>query len=583
MKAETLRDVVTALKSMTNKTELISYLRRDLGLDIPVNVTYIKIVEAIEESGKEQDFCERFIGAKNFDEAMAKYRLIQALTLLRKDQLLAIAKELSAGKGWEPNDSTYGTLIQSITSQVTAKELENQIQKLLGNGTLPPLSQRGEWVIGPLGVTRSVCRRKPMDSEYLIKFFEENFSNSVALEGFADNIPDGFLLKQSEPSAFLKLVQLILTHKTTPQILRAVNQLIADEKIRIAGIKRYWSFVATPCGVFERKYRGAEYLAEILQIEFEEPELSATAKLRSLERCIKEKPDEILNDLFGIIDLWRIGKNMGLVNLNKMEKKQEVIKLILLKLGFNLPPELRGLITYEKFLDESMTKLMTPKPSKEQLTGIMMDIYSGIESVLKDLIYFHISFFWADRIEQCYGPEEKKKVADSIVREKFKVEKNPDSMGLGPLISLLRQFNTRIKSENQLRQKLKDSFQREYLISREQFNFLNAISPLRSIFGHDIREGDRRKEVGIVSCKEIVDKLKRLVSNLETEGVYPHLIRITREVTDEYGTWYLEAMDENDKEWIVMPKGWLQTEFPYFMHSTSGEVAVDPIIIPKFW
>lgn len=578
-----------------NKRSVLSFLSDEFGIKLPSHSSYSRLIEEITNQGKEEEFCQKVFGTKSFREAVTTYEIFQGLQAFSKEELIKIADRLSVGQNkWTFNSNTIKALTIDIVTHVSKEEMAKCLEELIKQKELPSIRQYKRWVIGPLGIIGSVITRKTFQSIGLIQLFDKyiNRDNWFGLRKIVEDVPSEIVLKD-DPLFLPKFFQLLLAYANDEKILKSMNRLIQDGKLKIEGNLRYWDFIATPCGLFKRRYRGVERLANILTHEFEEQELStlldeeglvaATTKLRVLERCIKEKPSDILDEMFGLIDLWRIGKGIGLISPEKIKDKRELIDIILLRLGFSLPPKLEGLSLYEKALSEAIVQLQDPYIDQSKRNGIMIDIFAKTELILKDLIYFHMSFLWNKKIEKYYELNDKKSAADEIIRNEFVVEKNVDEMNLGPLINLLRQIKRLLKKDSRLRRQMSKVLGRETVLSGEEFKIMDKTSPFRPIFEHDIRVEGIRKYVSIDECRQIINELSRFTRYLREKQIYPQLIRITKEVTDEYGTTYVETVDERGEPGTIKPKSWIRSNVSYFMHSKTKPVAIHPFIVERFW
>jgi hypothetical protein len=59
------------------------------------------------------------------------------------------------------------------------------------------------------------------------------------------------------------------------------------------------------------------------------------------------------------------------------------------------------------------------------------------------------------------------------------------------------------------------------------------------------------------------------------------VIRIIAEISDDYGKKYSRVVDENGEEWTVYSDEWLESTIPYFMHSKTNPIAVNPVLVQK--
>jgi hypothetical protein len=246
--------------------------------------------------------------------------------------------------------------------------------------------------------------------------------------------------------------------------------------------------------------------------------------------------------------------------------------------GFKIPPHLVGISAYQETLENYRKQLESTELQPEQEIGIMTSVYVETERVLKDIIYFYIANLWKEKMEKAYEADEKKEAADKIIREEFLVKKRADVLTFGDLISLLRKMNECVEANEQLKKKLPEDFKRPQMVLKEHLQTLDQIAPYRSSFTHD-----KKKEVDLKKCKEIISKLIALSRDFEPKRIYPCLIRVAKEVTNDYGVTSLEAIDERNRKWILKPKGWVEPGPMYFIFSETNPIAVHPIVTKKFW
>jgi len=579
-----------------NKKHLLEFLNNEFKIKLPSKISYLNIIEKIINLDKEKEFCIKVFGYASFNESINIFEIFQGLQLFTKEELLNIANWLSHDqKKWTFNSTTIKSLIKDIASHVTKKEIAQCLEELIIKEKLPEIRQYKRGVIGPLGIFNSVVSRTSSKSIDLIqilkKYIDKN--NWFYLKNIIEEIPSSISLNKNDPLLLQKFFQILLIFVKDEKILKSMNQLIKDGKLNIDGNIQYWDFIATPCGIFKRRYRGSERLANIMTHEFKDQELSlllgkegliaTTTKLRVLERCIKEKPIDILDEMFGLIDLWRIGKNIGLISPERIKNKKELIDIILIRLGFSLPPKLEGLNSYEKALINARINFQDPYINQSKRNGIMIDIFARTESILKDLIYFHISVIWYKKINENYELIDKLNKANEIIRNNFVIEKNVTDMNLGPLINLLRQIKKTLKKDFRFRRQMKNTLDREEILFKDEFNILDKTSPFRSLFEHDIRIEGKRKEVSLDECKKIIDNLNNFINLLKEKQIYPDLIRITKEITDEYSTTYVETINERNEPGIIKSRSWLRSNIPYFIFTKAKPIVIHPFLIEKFW
>lgn len=66
--------------------------------------------------------------------------------------------------------------------------------------------------------------------------------------------------------------------------------------------------------------------------------------------------------------------------------------------------------------------------------------------------------------------------------------------------------------------------------------------------------------------------------------IFPYLIRIKEERTNEFGISYLLAIDEEGNQWKLKKSGmWIRPEYAYYMLSNTEHLAIEPILVKKIW
>lgn len=414
----------------------------------------------------------------------------------------------------------------------------------------------------------------------------------------ANQLVENLKLLAAEKNDILRTMmslQLIETYMDDEDLCEVINRLIDEEYIKPPNVRTLYerfpysfsSWIITPYGVFKQSPTWLrdpnKKLAEILQKEFErkylEPDLESyhgAYPLRVLEYCIRESPETILRK-FGVLRLRKIAEELGISAALKIKDEEELMRLIILKLGFILPPILSGLVNFNRILEESNSRLL----KGEQVTGVMADVYGETERVLQDIAYFYICFLWKIRT-RARKPEEVETDITNVVRGLNVSDKPFSRLTFGELVKLVRTLNKEVRRNKNLKEEFLKTFDVERILPQDQMKILNEMSKYRSsLFAHKrmkvaAKTPDRR------NCREIIAALKEFSKIIREKKIYPKVIRVTYEVTNEYGTRYFEAVDDEGSEWIVKYR-WLDPSKPYFMYSKTNPVAVDPIIIEKIF
>lgn len=485
---------------------------------------------------------------------------------------------------------------------------------------LPPTFQYGKLTVGALGWLISRYDRWEDNFSTVFDIIGEKFnqkSQNVILgnllsvleqvakapenelsKGLCDQLVKNLELVAIEKDNHLKIMkilQLIQTYLDDDDLCEIINRLIAEDYIEPQEVQKLYErfpysfsdWVITPYGVFKQPpswlRQANKELACLVEKEFDpkylEPDLESyhgSYSLRILEYCIREDPDNILRK-FGIVTLRKIAEKLGIVAALKVKDEEELVRLIILKLGFNLPPILIGLAEFNEILNKCMLKLR----KGESLSSIMPDVYGETERVLQDIVYFYIAFLWKVRTRG-RKPEEVEAEITTIVRNMKVSEKPFSKLTFGELIKLIRTLNKEVQRNRSLKGELIKTFDRHHIIPQDRLEILNKMSQWRvTLFAHKRMKEPARKP-DRHTCSQIIETLKDFSKFVEDSNIYPEIIRVKYEVTNEYGTRYFGAVDDKGNEWTIEYRG-LDPSKPYFMHSKTNPVAVDPIIIEKIF
>ena len=390
-------------------------------------------------------------------------------------------------------------------------------------------------------------------------------------------------------------LQLIETYMDDEDLCELINRLIAQGYIDQPEVRRLYErfpysfsdWIITSYGVFKQPPSWLRdpnrELAELVEKEFDqkylEPDLESyhgSYPLRVLEYCITENPEKILRK-FGVVRLRKIAEELGIRAALKVRHEEELLRLVILKLGFNLPPILSGLVDFNVVLEKSIQRLGKGEP----VSGVMVDVYGETERVLQDIAYFHICFLWRIRT-RARKPEEVEADITNVVKD-LKISEKPFSkLTFGELIKLVRTLNKELRRNKNLKNELFKTFSRNNILPKKQMEILNEMSKYRApLFAHK-RGKEAAKRPDRKTCSEMTQKLNEFSGFINENKIYPKVIRVTYEITNEYGTRYFKAVDDEEGEWTIKYQ-WLDPSKPYFMYSKTNPVAVDPIIIEKIF
>lgn len=495
---------------------------------------------------------------------------------------------------------------------------------LYEEGILPAVFHYGKLTVGALGWLKTSNDRREALEGYFSTMFEivdEKFAEKSAnlIYGYLFNIleqvvkdPEKFevsaelstqlvenlkltVAEKDDTLRSMMNLQLIETYIDDEDLCDLINQLIAQgivEQPEVRGLYErfpysFSNWIITPYGVFKQPPSWlrdpSNELAELVEREFDqkylEPDLESyhgSYPMRVLEYCITENPENILKK-FGVVCLRKKAEELGIRAALMVRDEEDLRRLVILKLGFNLPPILSGLVDFNDVLEKGIQRLGKGEP----VSGVMVDVYGETERVLQDIAYFYICFMLRIRT-RARKPEEIEADITNAVKD-LKVSEKPFSkLTFGVLIKLVRTLNKELHRNKNLKNEFSKTFGRNNILPKNQMEILNEMSKYRaSLFAHK-REKEAAKRPDRKTCSETVQKLREFSKVIMENKIYPKVIRVTLEVTNEYGNRYFKALDEEKGEWTIKYQ-WLDPSKPYFMYSKTNPVAVDPIIIEKIF
>jgi hypothetical protein len=447
-----------------------------------------------------------------------KPEIFQILKGLYLDELTFIADRLSIDRQkWNYDKRSKSSVRSAVVSNVDEESLSKVLTRSLGQkmpsgDSFPDILQIKKIVLGPLGFQKSVESRTRYDADAVATIFNRHVRGSGILEKVVkatrDKISKEILDLMTEiKGAFYKptLIQLILICLSDKEICGLVNNLLANREIDIdvAGLHEDIEFqwIITRYGlIIVPEDEPIENLACLLSEYYDEDDLEPELRLysgdfrtRLLEYCIMEDPETILQRLFGLPELRQIAKKLGFVS-SKIGETPEAVSLVLLGLGFSVPPNLVGIAAYTKSIQRYGKDLSEARDAVVR-SGIMSQVFTTTERTLRDLAYFYIAFLWKKKLEDLESTVEaempdlnpgqvKAKSLDMFIRRKFRIRKNFERLGFGDFISLIKIVNAAVGKSGLFRMKLSKSFDRTHLLQDKEIKILESISPYRSSFTH---------------------------------------------------------------------------------------------------
>jgi len=581
------------------RSSLLSILKEKFNFRLPKNAQFQDVVRFIIEKNIEQDFYQAIfkewgfdVKVTNFEEAYNFYKIGLCLIFFNREQLSQMAENLSHKRTKWTYKRNRSSLLQSIMNNASIKDIEEYVQRKIREKQIPPIQQsKFGWILGPMGLFKSSVARRPTKAEDMVKFLLRHVAYPSPYNELKDSLKDKLdecTLNKHDPLLREKFCQLLLAKLNDEEIFAIFNQLIDKESLKIASIERYWSFIATPHGIFEPPYFGDENLAYWILRMFPKKDLLVDfhgGKIDNIkhlvrEKCITETPDKILDRFFGSGPLLRkFAEKIGLVGLHKIDNEKVLRQAILLKLGFSVPPELEGIVSFALKLE---------KYRKDLESGLTLgvdkwnEVYNFLERILEDLILFYSGILQKQKLITI---EEEKREAEikSWIRKTFKLEKQFDDLTLGDLCALLRDMNRFLKDHKNVGKRLNKLLGRVYFLKDQHLDVLDFVKGCRTELTK-IHWARRRKQYDQM---EVLTKLLALFDDWNSETrqlrTCPYLIRLKQEVTNEFGVRYYTVVDEESRVWNLKTREWIEPEDVYFMISDSMPFAINPILLKKFW
>lgn len=540
-----------------------------------------------------------------------KAEFAQMLKGLYLDELVFIADKLSRNREkWGYDKRRKSSVRKAIVSNSDEHTLTGTLKKSLGEempsgNSFPDVIQFEKDVLGPLGWLKSVELRSRYDADTISNIFTTYIRGTKLLEKVADEhqtkIPKDVLCQALEKKGHAykpTLVQLVLTYFSDKEICYLANTLLARKEIQIdiAGlyeaIEHPW--IITRYGITTMpEEEPIENLANLVREYHDEndlgPELkpySGDFKTRLLEYCIMENPEAILQRLFGLPELRQIARKLGFVSDN-IGSINEVTSIILLGLGFDVPPNLIGASRYIGTIEKYGRDLSEAREA-ETRSGIMSQVFVMAERALRDLVYFYIFFLWRKRLEDLESSIEgempdlsprqiKIKSLDLFIRKRFGIRKAFERLGFGDFASLIKAINNVTCKSELFRKKLSRRLDKKSVLEDKDTRVLDYVSPFRASFAH------AKNYPGDEKCEEILKSVLTLLRDFQKTRTYPMVIRISKEVSDEYGKSYAECVDEDGGKWLLYTEEYLETSIPYFFFSKTPSIAVKPVMVEKIF
>jgi hypothetical protein len=580
-----------------DKQGFLGFIKERLYLSLPKSHSYLEIIEDIVKENKEKEFC-RLFESEDFSGLRCVFRNRIILDFFSTPELRLTAHALLKG-GYDA--SSGNSIIEAVSKKATEAEIIGSfVKNNMETSENNIVQQKRRWVVGPLGLSKSVASRSWTGANELSKVLRTYLTGWKEFGEFFSRAKEYNELKWKEsvrePFYKSKGVQLILTSFNDESVIGILNTLVDSDVLDIDSVKKFDDIIVTPYGAFKEEYSaGYNNLVDLilscfanrldsLDVALKAEGLSnGPVDFRVREYCLRRKPYEIIRALFGIgPNLIEVANEIGLVSLGKMKDKDILLQTILLKLGFTLPPRLEGIWAFRESLKKYKMQFEN-LGDEDQKKGLWNKVFSDTEKILRDFILFFFSFAWESKLREYYEDDKKEDKLKEMINKEFGIEKPFDVSTLGDLCALLSKTSQKIRSDASIKKAVESLYKRAYLISEEDFEKLNYVKSSRtSLTG--VHTTTRKPADPMKTISTLLEMSEDWSSRDSLKLVFPLMIRIKEWKNDEFGMSTVTAIDEEGREWILQKSGmWIRPEYAYYMLTDTQRIAIEPILVQKIW
>lgn len=574
---ELLRNYVHRM--FMRRSAFAEFMERKTGIKLPKSYSYkIQLERADKLLGSGSLF--EALSLRNEQEALEKISLITLFVCIEYNHLYELANRLGVSVNREMNrgDLTRAILVSSKLDSTMP------IFKNLAREKFIVVTDFERRILGPLGVTVLKPDDAPSATIVLIRLFREMKLDLMKI------ITNKMKMKTRAPA---ETTQEILSDVGVNETFHILSNMILSGELQVSKLEEAIPFGARVHSRYGISYIGetpVEMLAGLLCAEFSEQDLIPYLNLehdshkdRVLAYCIRNSPFEIINTLMGGPLLRRgIPRFLGIKKANLPSQKSELINLILFHLGFYIPESPKGLDYYTGVL-KGFKRTVSVAKRNETVVGSVASAFVETEKVLKDMIFFYGAHLVHDDEDRLH---KRKWQIDAIEKETLRIcyGRNPDISSIekapfGKLVEILRLLEKQIRIAPQLAKRFAEYFERNTLLDSEGHivQLLDQMSPHRKYFVHDVGNKGLKDSK---SAMLVIQLMNKLAENLI--DIYPTPILGIRIVTDNFGTTYLIAKDEQDREYTIYTNEYFDDEVlqhQHFMKASKSSIVLNPILV----
>lgn len=583
------------------KLRFIKLLESKLARRIPQSYSLIKLVKWTLQNCGEKELA-RILSVPDLETyatSLQTSNLVSPVFTLRKRELLELMDVLSGHqKKWRFSKTTKRAMIKVLSEKIRSgavrtRKIEKAYVSLLDEDKVPDLVTKDGIVLGPLGFLVSHSE-VPLLEDDIDALLEPLIIPGLAetkqlqlLRVIADGlISDVTLLSKARKSrhAASAMKQLLITQCSTRVIIEGINSLLSVKAIECrpeffyksaSGPLReedYPDIIMTPHGyiIVGGEDDPPERLAALLLMEYpREQDLEGelvgyrgSYDLKVLDLCLRKSPNKLVDELFSKPRLRYHVKEMGFFLVDNTDN-DALIKLLLLGLGYQLPPRLRWLKIAWNELSENLTRLERIELAEVEFVGIVTTSFRKIERILASLTRFYVSAINGFAFFSEYREYIQKMVRKSIYR-----------FSIGDWLTVLRHANGTLKKVDLIPSSVEQILTDSEAVPEHVIKEFEKLNRMRRPFTHHKKEPPSQDKATVT-----IRRMVKVLSVLINMDQMPTMVRIVREMTNEFGISYIEMVDDNDDMWTVYTDTYCKANVPYLMHRRTSPVVVKPVLV----
>ena len=589
------------LEGVGTKLQFIRLLESKLARRIPQSYSLTKLVKWTLQNYGEKELA-RILSVpdlKTYATCLQTFSLTSPVFTLSKGEILELMNVLSEHqKKWKFSKTTRRAMIKALSDKIHSGEvrtrgIEKAYVSLLDEDKVPDLVTKDGIVLGPLGflATHSEVPLLEDDIDALIEPLiipgsaetkQLQLLRVIANGLISDLTLLGMAGKNRHAASAMK--QLLISQCSARVIIEEINSLLSVKAIECkpeffyksaSGPLReedYPDIIMTPYGyiIVGGEDDPPERLAALLLMEYpREQDLEGeimdhrgSYNLKILDLCLRRSPNELVEDFFNKPRLRHLVKDMGFFLVDSTDK-DTLIKLLLLGLGYQLPPRLRWLKIIQKELSENLVRLEKTRLAEEEFVGIVTMSFRKIERVLANLTRFYVSAIKGFTLFSEYREHIQKIVPKSIYR-----------FSIGDWLTVLRHVNGALKKANLIPLGVKQILTGSEAISEHVIKEFEKLNRMRRPFTHHKKEPPSQDK-----ATAAIRRMGEVLSVLINMDQMPTMVRIVREMTNEFGISYIIMVDDNGDMWTVYTDTYCEANVPYLMHRRTAPVVVKPVLV----